>query len=187
MSLPKETMEILEALIPELRESEDEKIRKFLLKVISDIAGGWPFEKYGITQKGAIAWLEKQKERGEADFREGYLLGFEDGQKEQKPAGWSEDDEQWLESIIKDYEDNLVKDKDHAAVIKVKIDFLKSLRPSWKPSEEQMEAMKKSLAYWRGTTKEIPSSKLLESLYNALEKLGVKEEPEYYQHFDPDC
>lgn len=41
---------------------------------------------------------------------------------------WSEEDKQWLESIIKDYEDNLTKDKDHAAVIKIKIDFLKSLR-----------------------------------------------------------
>ena len=45
-----------------------------------------------------------------------------------KSAKWSEEDEQWLESIIKDYEDNLTKDKDHAAVIKIKIDFLKSLR-----------------------------------------------------------
>lgn len=23
--------------------------------------------------------------------------------------------------------------------------------------------------------------------FNDLEKLGVKKEPEYYQHFDPDC
>lgn len=27
----------------------------------------------------------------------------------------------------------------------------------------------------------------LDTLYNDLKKLGVKEESEYYQHFDPDC
>ncbi len=27
----------------------------------------------------------------------------------------------------------------------------------------------------------------LTDLYEQLKKLGVKEEPEYYQHFDPDC
>ena len=37
MSLPKETMEILEALAPELAESEDEKIRKELLEEIEFI------------------------------------------------------------------------------------------------------------------------------------------------------
>jgi hypothetical protein len=28
---------------------------------------------------------------------------------------------------------------------------------------------------------------VLKSLYEQLQKLGMKEEPEYYQHFDPDC
>jgi hypothetical protein len=62
--------------------------------------------------------------------------------RSQPKQEWSEEDKQWLESIIQDYEDSLVKDKDHAAVIKVKIDFLKSLRPSWKPSEEKMKVPK---------------------------------------------
>lgn len=42
---------------------EDERIRKELIEVVSDIAGGWPFEKHGITKKEAIAYLEKQKEQ----------------------------------------------------------------------------------------------------------------------------
>ena len=39
--------------------SEDERIRNGLIKVVSDIAGGWPFEKHRITKKEAITYLEK--------------------------------------------------------------------------------------------------------------------------------
>jgi len=48
--------------IPELKENEDEKIRKGLVKMISNIDGGHPFENYGIIKKEALAYLEKQKE-----------------------------------------------------------------------------------------------------------------------------
>lgn len=55
------------------------------------------------------------------------------------------------------------------------------LRHSWKPSEEQMEELSKACRF-------IPyNCDILESLYEQIEKLEVKEEPEYYQHFDPDC
>lgn len=43
--------------------SENEKIRKAILKMITDMDGGYPFEKYGIIKKDAIAWLEKQGEQ----------------------------------------------------------------------------------------------------------------------------
>ena len=56
---------------------------------------------------------------------------------------WSEEDEKMLQSIIKDFRAGKVSTIGQEQ-------WLKSLRPSWKPSEEQ-------------------------------------EEPEYYQHFDPDC
>ena len=52
-----------ETVFPELRESEDERIRKAIVKMISDIDGGSPFEKYGIIKKEALAWLEKQGEQ----------------------------------------------------------------------------------------------------------------------------
>lgn len=45
---------------PELKEPEDEKIKKALVKMVSDIDGGFPFEKYGILKKGALTWLAKQ-------------------------------------------------------------------------------------------------------------------------------
>ena len=53
----------LENIFPELKEEEDERIRKAIVKIISDIDGGFPFEKYGIIKKDAISWLEKQGEQ----------------------------------------------------------------------------------------------------------------------------
>ena len=41
----------------------------------------------------------------------------------------------------------------------------------WKPSEEQMDALRASNSYWRGASNETPCINLLESLYNDLKKL----------------
>ena len=128
-----------EYIFPELAESEDERIRKELKEAFEayDIESKWN----GIPVRSIIAWLEKQKK--------------------QKP-GWSEEDEKMLDSIIKvvcgvGVQPNGLREK--------QVSFLKSLRPqyhgdvtmteaykmgleagkasSWKPSEEQMEALKK--------------------------------------------
>ena len=57
------------------------------------------------------------------------------------------------------------------------------LHHRYKPSKEQMKALKNS-AYGIYQNGDGPA---LRELYEQLLKLGVKEEPEYYQHFDPDC
>ena len=63
MSLPKETMEILEALAPELKENEDERIRKAMLQHFKNKTK----EKWcNIPVKDIISWLEKQKEASKA-------------------------------------------------------------------------------------------------------------------------
>lgn len=46
-----------------------------------------------------------------------------------------------------------------------------------------MKALKEALETYKG----FEEYDVMKSLYNDLKKLGVKEEPEYYQHFDPDC
>ena len=99
---------------------------------------------------------------------------------------WSEDDEQWLEAIIREYEERLSADKGHAAVIQFKIDFLKSLRSrpkssdNWKPNEEQMEALKCAIEdiarFSRRGGRQVelenaPFYSALHSLYCNLEKL----------------
>ena len=62
----------LEALFPELKESEDERIRKALINGFKDY-NGWDEEWFdGITVRNAIAWLEK---RGEPIDEEKVLIG----------------------------------------------------------------------------------------------------------------
>lgn len=65
MSLPKETMEILEALAPELAESEDERIRKTLIDALktSKSVGELKFILPEPTREECLAYLEKQGEQ----------------------------------------------------------------------------------------------------------------------------
>ena len=253
MSLPKETMEILQALAPELAESEDERIRRWLCDYFSSIDKAWIHKD--ITCIDILRWLEKQKEQkkekfppyvtgfkghpdpaGTSDLEEaaekyiqGSMCDLDDGpstglakesfiagakwQKEQKSAEWSEDDEnvyktimddfngitpmskayklkaaKWLKSILErcslqpkqewSEEDERIRkailgfvnpDKggtkysSYAELVKWS-DWLKSLRPSWKPSEEQMKALQNAVAL-------TACDKELARLYNQLEKL----------------
>ena len=191
MSLPKETMEILEALAPELRESEDERIRKAIIELLKEVGR----DDTGISEnaKCMIAWLEKQKENPKSagsipsdrtadakcenrwhkvadsmpdnprevlckDEAGNYFIGryyvgegweisnYDDEdkphhlnppvskwidfpsekQKEQKPAEWSEEDEEMINSIINvvcgvGSQPNGLREK--------QVNFLKSLRP----------------------------------------------------------
>ena len=84
----------------------------------------------------AITWLEKQKDSNDMAFHEGYTLGFEDGRKEQKPAEWNEEDTEMLNIIKEAIDDYWSYDTRQRLT-----NFLKSLRPSWKPSEWQMSML----------------------------------------------
>ena len=78
---------------------EDEKIRKDLIKYLESDRNYQPCQDASFYDS-SIAWLEKQKECGEANFREGYLHGFEDAQKEQKPVPINSDDKYMLERTM---------------------------------------------------------------------------------------
>ena len=80
---------------------------------------------------------------------------------EQKPAEWSEKDEDKLEQCIK-----IVSgwEGDYDIVKSPYSNFLKSLRPSWKPSEEQMKALQNAVVLAAG-------NKVLAGLYEQLKKL----------------
>ena len=96
---------------------------------------------------------------------------------------WSEEDEEAITTAIRacrymtENFENSTKQYEDA------IERLKSLRPSWKPSEEQMDSLRDTIVQTKGYS----WSMYLPELYEHLKKLGVKEDPEYYQHFDPDC
>ena len=144
-------------------ESEDERIRNSLYTFFQGMlernedcykVGG--FVKFeGIDVKSILAWLEKQKE--------------------QKPVEWSEEDNRMIgrvRGIIERYAftQNAVDvngelcEKEY-----VEMDaWLKSLRPSWKPSEEQMVALEITPRYF---PQGCPTQIALISLYEQLEKL----------------
>ena len=133
----------LQDIFPELKESEDEKVRKAILELVrqsSEI-----LEKK--NQEQMLAWLEKKGE--------------------QKPAEWSEDDEKMLQNILECLRNGWKKLP--TDILKYE-SWLKSLRPQsqWKPSEEQIVALKHasndcSIAF--------ADMKILATLYEQLKAL----------------
>ena len=60
--------EELETIFPELRKSDDERIRKWLLDFVQGLPdGGLDFHFYNLNKEQVIAWLEKQGEQKSAD------------------------------------------------------------------------------------------------------------------------
>lgn len=111
-----QTWTTCEKIFPELRESEDERIRKEIIQSIKD-------NMCVIHKDKCLSWLEKQGEQ----------------------HSWSEEDEYQINTILHGLdlkrelykkEGNQVEEKRY----KTQYDWLKSLKPNhWKPSEEQME------------------------------------------------
>ena len=111
----------------EANESEDERIRKELIKQVEKS------KHHPADKERWISWLEKQKE-------------------EQKPAEWSEEDEKiakeieeelWYPGDFPDYpskEESELYDDCQRRLNWFK-KRIKSLHPHWKPSEEQMKAL----------------------------------------------
>lgn len=128
--------------------------------------------KYSDEQKE-----QKPAEWSEEDIKkirsEEYTKGFNDAAFGGKLKEWSEEDERMLSRCIKSIECSKIfaetntfkeaKDKEIDWLIK----RLKSLRPSWKPSAEQMEALKVSSEYESC----IKNREHLKSLYDELKKL----------------
>lgn len=195
-------------LFPQLCESEDERIRKALIKEFKEKVQKSFEWKDGIPNNAVLAWLEKQKDHFRDDTKMVEQKSAENGVdiiktsallaadrlasaemtgrlKErseilenpeeyglQKPAEWSEEDENIINNIC----DYLLGELRFSDVAKEKaIVFLHSLRPPkgwkegwcedckvrynhWKPSEEQIEALNYAIAEWDG-------GKKLEGLY----------------------
>ena len=107
----------------------------------------------------------------------GYDAGKQDALKEQKPAEWSEEDEKILDSLIrlysKEYSSYAWPWANGAFTYGDVVNFLKSLRPCWKPSEEQMQILRTVIDFAMGKQSVFYTchQPLLESLYNDLKKL----------------
>lgn len=141
---------------PELKESEDERMVKFIKKQLFNIKKTIT-ENYVLDAKltKAIDWLEKQGQTfTKKDVDDAYLKGVCDTkqelekQGEQKPA-WSEEDEKLFNKIgdlihTASFENCETDDvgKELGEYAKM-MRLLKSLkeRYTWKPSDEQMKAL----------------------------------------------
>ena len=121
-----DSVEELQSIFPELRESEDEKTRKELVNFILYNAGHLLDEE---TEHKYIAYLEKQKEQSGSSEKPNNLL-------------WSEEDEKIrrnLMSLLVNMRGDRITEETYQKYypwLKSLRSRPKSLRPSWKPSEE---------------------------------------------------
>ena len=191
------SQEVAEKYFPELKESEDERIRKSLIDMLKND------EKCYLKE---IAWLEKQGEPkeinpSEFDSQLNRLLGQfkslpkeelasslsfylnvvqNDGtykkekQGEQKPADWSEEDEKLFKLSL----ENLTELKDRFGEdygrVGDCINWLKYLkdRYTWKPSDEQIESIRLARTFVTDDFDEHPTlSEILVELEKQLKKL----------------
>ncbi len=87
---------------------------------------------------------------------------------------WSEEDENKIKDIIEylecwnDFDHGSESFEEYRKRMEGNIQFMKSLRPSWKPSEEQMEHLQRAINYYESDWGE---NKLLRNLINDLKKL----------------
>ena len=70
-----------ETIFPELRESEDEKIRKALLELVHDTTGDELWVDYNVHKEDCLAWLEKQNSNIDNANKE-YWRGYREGKQE---------------------------------------------------------------------------------------------------------
>ena len=149
----------LEEIFPELKESEDERIRKAIVRLLTVASESYLIDATGFKKEQFLSYLEKQKEQKGANGNEKEIPNG------QKPAVWSEEDEKHIEALI------LASDRcmgkwhccNEQCEISEHLDWLKSLRPpqycencklkrsveNWKPSYEQMEALNEAVGGFR--------------------------------------
>ena len=168
----------IEELIPELKESEDERIRKALINGFNklDKSAVW---YNGITNGQILAWLEKQSKASKVEQAmrevEEKAKAFTESHKgetseeilaqmrgEQKP--WNEEDDYNLQCCIAKIQYDI--DNGRIGRNRELLTWLKSLRPQnwWKPDDEQMKALWEA---YKGGEKQAA----LASLWNDLKKL----------------
>ena len=150
-------LEALKVLLPELQESEDERIRKFLLRLANRCDENSINFLGDIKKKDVIAYLEKQKEQKPTDeqfpplegldaikakyYDNGFKNGFDEGVESVKPAEWSEEDKNKLNHILEIV--HIASGREVGIDEKEELEsFLKSLRPQPKKELSIEKAIK---------------------------------------------
>ncbi len=116
--LSKEQKEKLENIFPELKESEDEKVRKALAEMVHDTTGDELWVDYNVHKEEALAWLEKQGEK-----KSQRMISAEAKEAMYDKPAWSEENE----LVIKDIEE-AITNYWHGQSQEYLLDRLKSLK-----------------------------------------------------------
>ena len=118
-------------IFPELRESEDERIRKALIEMVHDTTADELLFDYCIHKEDALAWLEKQESIGEivercktSWYNEGKIAGMAEGltDDEKYQQGWHDALEKQGERKPFDYENATIVQKDFSPKVTSKIE-----------------------------------------------------------------
>ena len=161
-------------VFPELKKRED--VRRELLNYLYSV--------HDDDEERArwIAWLEKQGEQNPANwFQEledklanatpQQLAEWKEKYFKEEPAEWSEEDEcnvinicAHLRSVLTN--ETVEKYRNWLEILRQKLSNVERNGKNWKPSEEQMEALRVAKAYPSSERREI-----LETLYEDLEQL----------------
>jgi hypothetical protein len=158
------TKNVLEDILPELAESEDERIRKDIIAFLQSMNSHCePAQDWDLRNRW-LPYLEKHKTSEEA-IRYVKENHSPDEVSDFQAAMNIEEDELMRNAVI-----STLERFEGRGTTEMQISWLKSLRPQthWKPSEEQMRALKK-MFYGKPTGSAELNS--LESLYNDLTKL----------------
>jgi len=166
----------MEIVFPELKESEDEKIRTRLIALVEAFG-------HGKHKDEMLSYLEKQKKRKpeieiytrtkSKSFMEPYMKGWNDAleatKKEQKPAEWSEEDENYYDTIVR----KLQVIGDDSGLTMNQIDFLDKHRPQphWRPSEDEITAIEVAVKYLCAHTSDEQLRKNVISVIEHLKQL----------------
>lgn len=157
--------EALETLIPELKESEDERIRKFLVKHVSEWIGC-------IEHDLRVSPKDVESEKELAMFKAG--LAYLKKQKEQKPAQ-TETEKQYvrtLKALVSDFiRDRNPEDVPYYQGIFDWLDgrHIEQQPAEWKPLPESMEALLLAIeGKWDAIKPTGYMSRRLEDLYDGL-------------------
>ena len=161
----------------EWSEEDEERIQSILFSI------GYCKDEYPNKKDYSkdIDWLKSLRPQPKKGLHPGSIrkvdnpmkwMEEDEKEREQKLVAWSEEDERMLSRCVKSIEsskqfadsDTFKKAKDN------EIDWLKHLRPSWKPSEEQMNALNFAITHFVHYTNYKNLTELRE-LYDDLLKL----------------
>ena len=182
-SVKEEDKYYIEVIFPELAESEDERIRKALIKYFTLSDDNADYQCCGVHYKDIVAWLEKQGEISkewsemkvaniQTELQKMVNLKQKTEQVEQK-AAWSEGDEKLVKNLISTLSNLYARNLIEKETKEKYTNLLKSLknRYTWKPTEEQMVALDGICSYIRNNADWEISLDMIAELYKLSEQL----------------